>query len=116
MRESCLLNDIIRAVYPFMQLWRANVGSVRTAEGRYFSTGLPKGFTDLFGVLPAEHSKSGAAMPVFIEVKVKPNKPSPEQVKFIEEQRAKGAIAGVVYSIDELWALLLPYIKTINGE
>lgn len=111
MRESYLVNDIIKAVYPCLKLWRANVGRVRTADGRIFSTGLPKGFTDLFGVLPAEHSKSGAAMPVFIEVKIKPNKPSPEQVKFIEEQRTKGAIAGVCCSVDDAWELLIPYLR-----
>lgn len=111
MRESYLLNDIIRALYPAVKLWRANVGSVRTADGRHFGTGLPKGFSDLFGVLPAESSKSGCAVPVFIEVKTKGNKPSEDQIKFLDEQRAKGAAAGVVYSIDDAWELLLPFIK-----
>lgn len=111
MRESLLLNEIIRALYPAVKLWRANVGSVRTADGRYFSTGLPKGFPDLFGVLPAEMTKSGCAVPVFVEVKVRPNRPSEDQVKFLEEQKAKGAAAGVVYSVDDAWELLLPYLK-----
>lgn len=111
MRESYLVNDIIKAVYPCVKLWRVNVGRVRTADGRIFSTGLPKGFSDLFGVLPADQTKDGAARPVFVEVKVRPNKPTPEQVKFIEEQRSKGAVAGVCYSVDDVWDLLIPYLK-----
>lgn len=111
MRESNLLHDIIKAVYPCVKLWRANVGRVRTADGRYFSTGLPKGFPDLFGVFPADMTAEGAAIPVFIECKVRPNKPSPEQVRFIEEQRKNGAIAGVCYSVDDVWDLLIPHLK-----
>ncbi len=30
-------------------VFRVNVGKVRMADGRYFDTGLPKGFSDLFG-------------------------------------------------------------------
>ncbi len=112
MRESNLVNEIIRAAYPVMRLWRVNVGRVKTADGRIFSTGLPRGFSDLFGILPAENSANGQAVPVFIEVKVRPNKPSPEQIRFVEEQRKNGAVAGVVYSIDDVWELLLPHLKT----
>lgn len=111
MRESYLVNDIIKAVYPCMKLWRANVGRVKTSDGRYFSTGLPRGFSDLFGVLPADMTQKGVAIPVFIEAKVRPNKPTEEQVKFIAEQIDKGAIAGVCYSVDDVWELLIPHLK-----
>ena len=30
-------------------VFRANVGKVRTPDGRFFSTGLPSGYTDLSG-------------------------------------------------------------------
>ena len=116
MRESYLVNDLIRAAYPFMTLWRINTGSVMTRDGRRFSTGTPKGFPDLLGVLPAEHSRFGCAVPVFIEAKVKPNKPTAEQVKFIENMKAQGAVAGVCYSVDDFWELMIPVLKSPNKE
>lgn len=44
-------------------VFRANVGTARTVDGRYFNTGLPKGFSDLFGTV----KESGQAF--FVEVK-----------------------------------------------
>jgi Holliday junction resolvase len=76
-----------------------NVGLLRTKDGRYISTGLPKGFPDLFAV------KDGRAY--FIEVKIKPNTPSKEQEHFIELMQSSGCTAGVVYSVDEAVALVL---------
>ena len=116
MRESYLVNDLIRAAYPIMKLWRINTGSVMTRDGRRVSTGTPKGFPDLFGVLPAEYSKSGAALPVFIEAKVKPNKPTAEQLMFIDRMRAQGAVAGVCYSLDDFWELLIPVLKNPDNK
>lgn len=75
-------------------VFRANVGVMRTPDGRYVNTGIPKGFSDLFGVLP-----NGRAF--FIECKVKPNKPTPEQINFISAMQARGAYAGVAYSVEE---------------
>ncbi|MBF0818726.1 VRR-NUC domain-containing protein [Streptococcus acidominimus] len=74
--------------------FRANVGKVRTADGRYFDTGLPKGFSDLFGF------KSDGQI-FFIEVKNKTGRVRPEQAKFIERVRSFGALAGVARSVDE---------------
>ena len=74
-------------------VFRANVGKVKMKDGRWFDTGLPKGFSDLFAV------KSGHAY--FIEVKVKPNKPTPEQLNFIERMIQQGCPSGVAYSVDE---------------
>lgn len=74
--------------------FRTNVGKVRMADGRYFDTGLPKGFSDLFGFRP-----DGQIF--FIEVKNKTGRVRPEQVKFIEMVKKKGAIAGVARSVEE---------------
>ena len=79
-------------------VFRANVGAVKTEDGRYFTTGLPKGFSDLFAV------KNGRAY--FLEIKVKPNKPTPEQERFIEDMRAMGCAAGVVYSLEDALKLI----------
>lgn len=37
----------------------------------------------------------------FVEAKVKPNKPQPEQIKFIEKMQGMGCNAGVAYSVTE---------------
>ena len=82
-------------------VFRANVGSVKTERGTWFSTGLPKGFSDLLVI------KDGRAY--FIEVKTKPNTPSPEQEQFIEDMRAMGCSAGIAYSLEEA-------IELVGGE
>ena len=74
-------------------VFRANVGKIRMSDGRWFDTGLPKGFSDLFAV------KNGKIY--FIETKIKPNKPTDEQINFIEQMKNKGCVAGVVYSVNE---------------
>ena len=78
---------------------RLNVGLFYTKNGYPIRTGLPKGTSDLLAISP-----SGQA--IFIETKVHPRKPTAEQLNFIEVMRKQGAIAGVVYSIDELKILL----------
>ena len=74
--------------------FRINVGRVKTADGRWFSTGTPPGFSDLFAV------KDSRAY--FIEVKVAPNTPSDEQVNFLDQMRQRyGCAAGVAYSVED---------------
>lgn len=110
MRESYLVNDIIRGLYGCVKLWRVNVGTVKTADGRRFSTGLPKGFSDLFGILPSRYSKSGCPVPVFIECKVGANKPTDEQTAFLRAQKEIGCAAGVARSVSDAWAIILPFL------
>ena len=94
MSEMILMNSIKTALKNLgYAVFRANVGKVRLADGRFFDTGLPRGFSDLFAV------KDGRIC--FIEVKVKPNKPTIEQIDFIEKMKLQGCTAGVVYSIQE---------------
>jgi len=78
---------------------RLNVGLFYTKNGYPIRTGLPKGTSDLLAISP-----SGQA--VFIETKVHPRKPTAEQLNFIRVMQKQGAIAGVVYSIDDLNELL----------
>lgn len=75
-------------------VYRANVGKVRTTDGRYFDTGLPKGFPDLFGF-----RLDGQIF--FIEVKNQKGKVRPEQELFIRRARQQGALAGVARSVDD---------------
>lgn len=82
-------------------IFRANVGSWVTKDGRYVSTGLPNGFPDLFGVRLAD----GKA--VFIEVKKPDGKIRPEQAQFIGQMRRYGFIAGVAYSVEDARKIIL---------
>lgn len=95
MIEHDIQNEIRVAVSPWCAIFRANVGRVKTPDGRWFSTGLPQGFSDLFGV----RRRDGKA--VFIEVKRPGEKASPEQKKFIKVMKSLGAVAGVCYNTEE---------------
>lgn len=75
-------------------VFRANVGRFQTKDGRWFDTGLPKGFSDLMAV------KDGKVY--FIEVKTETGKASPEQLNFLAVMRDRyGCVAGIVRSVAE---------------
>ena len=95
MKEHELMNNIRVELskHGFIS-FRTNVGKIRMSDGRWFDTGLPKGFSDIFAISP-----NGQA--VFIECKVRPNKPTKEQEAFITVMRRQGCNAGVAYSIEE---------------
>jgi len=77
-------------------------GSLTIFDPRPLSTGLPVGFSDLFGVLPG-----GKAL--FVEVKSLKGKPSPAQENFLNTVLMRGAAAGVARSFEDV-------LKIINGE
>lgn len=79
--------------------FRTNVGKVKTFDGRYFDAGLPKGFSDLMIL------KSGKT--TFIELKVGKNKPSKAQLNFLHQMRKKGFKAGVAWTMDDIFNILL---------
>lgn len=79
---------------------RANVGTFFTEDGRAIKTGLPVGFSDLFGY------RAGDAVAYFIEVKTATGRASPAQLAFLAAMRARGAIAGIARSVDEAIALV----------
>lgn len=79
-------------------VFRANVGKFKLGDGRWFDTGLPKGFSDLFAI------KDGKVF--FFEVKVGKNKPSAEQINFIEQMRKRGCLAEVVYSLEDVFSCI----------
>lgn len=72
--------------------FRMNVGKMRTPDGRYFDTGVPVGFSDIFGFRECD----GRAF--FIEVKTKTGRASPKQKAFISAMQKAGAIAGICRS------------------
>lgn len=75
-------------------VFRINSGKVRMADGRWFDTGVPKGFSDLIAV------KDGKIF--FLEVKTETGKASPEQLNFLAVMRDRyGCTADIVRSVDD---------------
>lgn len=75
-------------------VFRINSGRIRMADGRWFDSGVPKGFSDLIAV------KGGRIF--FLEVKTETGKASPEQIKFLATMRDRyGCITGIVRSVEE---------------
>lgn len=75
-------------------VFRVNVGRFKTQDGRWFDTGLPKGFSDLMAV------KDGRVY--FLEVKTETGKASPEQLNFLAVMRDRyGCVASIVRSVDD---------------
>jgi len=95
MKESDIQNSIRLALNKYAVIFRNNVGSVRTKDGRIFSSGLPKGYSDLSGF-----RKSDGKM-IFLEVKTEKGKLRKEQIHFLNEMNKYPVIASVVRSADE---------------
>lgn len=98
--ETALMNEIRVALSEDCIIFRGNVGKVRMADGRFFDTGLPKGFSDLFGF-----RKSDGKM-VFVEVKTATGKVRPEQLQFLETVKKYGCLAGIARSVDDALAIV----------
>ncbi|WP_061777170.1 VRR-NUC domain-containing protein [Levilactobacillus senmaizukei] len=93
MREQEIQNQIRVAVSQNgCTIFRANVGKVKTDAGRWFDTGLPTGFPDLFGF---RHSDKQI---FYIEVKNENGKPRDDQVKFHEFLMSRNIIHGIARS------------------
>lgn len=76
-------------------VFRTNVGKVKTADGRWFDSGLPVGFPDLMGYKP----DNGRIF--FIEVKTPTGRRRKDQVAFAKGLRDKHVIYGTVRSAEE---------------
>lgn len=98
--EHAIQNEIRLALKDICVMFRINVGSAYTLNGNYFRTGVPKGFSDLFGFRRSD----GKA--VFIEVKTPTGRVSGEQKKFINQMRASGAIAGICRNAEDALKLI----------
>lgn len=93
-------SDLMRAIMVALSadghfVARANVGLFFTADGRPVKTGLPKGFSDLFG------HRCQDARAFYLEVKNPKGRPSPEQLAFISAMKKRGAIAAIVRSVED---------------
>lgn len=81
------------------QVFRANVGLFFTKDGRPVRSGLPVGFSDLFGF-------TSDGRPYFLEIKTATGRIRPEQDAFLEAMRRRGAVAGVARSVQDARDLL----------
>ena len=101
MREGDLMRSIMVALSEDGHfVARANVGLFFTKDGRPVHAGLPVGFSDLFG------HRAGDARAFYLEVKTPTGRATPQQLAFIAAMQRRGALAGVVRSVDEARAVL----------
>ena len=89
-------------------VFRTNVGKVKTAEGRWFDTGLPSGFPDIMGFKP-ENGKI-----YFIEVKTPVGHRRKDQINFANFLRDKCAIYGVARSAEEAVTIVRDELKVLE--
>ena len=89
-------------------VFRTNVGKVKTADGRWFDTGLPSGFPDLMGYKP-ENGKI-----YFIEVKTPKGRRRADQVTFANGLRDKNVIYGVARSAEEAIEIVRNELKLLE--
>lgn len=126
MREQEIQNKIRLAISKLGVYFRANVGTgwrgrTYTKRGNTLtitdpvplSTGLPKGFSDLFGATIVEITPEmvGDKLAIFtlIEVKTPTGRVSKEQQNFLNVMKEAGAICGVARSEADA-------IKIIGGD
>ena len=76
-------------------IFRTNVGKVKTADGRWFDTGLPKGFPDLMGFRWSD------GRIFFIEVKSATGRPRPDQIIFHKFLQSHSVIHGIARSPED---------------
>ena len=86
-------------------------GSVTVKNARPFSTGVPRGYSDLSGVktvtVTSDMVGKKIGVAVFAEVKTDTGRIRDEQEKFLSVMKGKGAIAGIVRSVDD-------FVKLVN--
>jgi len=91
-------------------VFRANVGKVKTADGRWFDSGLPTGFSDLMGYKP----ENGRVF--FIEVKTPVGRRRKDQIRFANGLRDKNVIYGVARSAEEAVTIVRNELKILEDR
>lgn len=128
MSEHSIQNQIRNALAGKGLIFRANVGQAWTGDAtrlpgpgrrvllenaRPFNTGLPPGFSDLFGLVPVVVTPEmvGQTVAVFtaLEVKTGKGKASDKQAAFIKAVNDNGGRAGVVRSAEDA-------VRVVAGE
>lgn len=115
MKESNIQNAIRLALGGHATIFRANVGQAWTGQevvrhgrdvylrdARPLSTGLPPGFSDLFGWVTMD----GVARFLALECKSERGRVSPDQARFLAAVQAAGGLSAVVRSPEEALAVV----------
>ncbi|WP_308533266.1 VRR-NUC domain-containing protein [uncultured Peptoniphilus sp.] len=97
--EKTIQDQIRTALSYYCHVYRANVGVFKQGS-RFISTGLPKGFPDLFGF----RHKDGKFF--VIEVKNIKGRLSPEQIAFGKEMAKYNILYGVARSIEDAFKIV----------
>lgn len=97
--EKTIQDQIRSALSYHCVVFRANVGTFKQGN-RFISTGLPKGFPDLFGF-----RKSDGKM-FFIEVKNVKGRLSPEQINFGKQMEEMKVLYGVARSVEDAFKIV----------
>jgi len=92
---DCGIHDVLA--------FHINPGKIRLPDGTWFDTGVPNGWPDIT-IFP------GDSKVLFVEVKIKPNKPSSNQLKIISLLRSKGNIVAVIYTWEQWVDFSMMYI------
>lgn len=110
--EEAVIQDSIRVslAQAGYIVFRTNVGKVKTADGRWFDSGLPIGFPDLVGYKP----ENGRIY--FIEVKTATGRRRKDQVAFANGLRNKNVIYGVARSADEAVTIVRDELKILEDK
>lgn len=131
MREQGIQNTIRNALAGLCLAFRANVGQAWTGkvekirrggmipvqpgdvvirDARPFSTGLPKGFSDLFGLVSVTITPEmvGQRFARFfaLEVKTDKGRATTDQTNFLEAVRKQGGLSAVVRSAEDAQAII----------
>lgn len=108
--EQIAAMDWLRLQHPKLADYTLHIGNERKAS--YYAgyimkrMGVLKGASDLFMAWPC-----GGFHGLFIEVKSKIGKPTPEQTAFIKRMNEVGYFAKVCYGADEVISTMQDYIK-----
>lgn len=105
--ESLLVKAVIQYLETRYKAVAIRVNSGMTVigegKGKRVVRGAAKGTSDVIACLRrAEHFYSDYGIFCAFECKVKPNRATKEQEAFLESIRARGGVAGVVYSLDDV--------------
>lgn len=108
-KEQAIQDDIrVSLAQAGYVVFRTNVGKVKTADGRWFDTGLPTGFPDLMGYKP----ENGRIF--FLEVKTLSGRRRADQVAFANGLRDKHVIYGTVRSAEEAVGIVNNELKILE--
>lgn len=115
MSEHAIQNRIRLALAGKATVFRGNVGQAWTGaevvrhgrdvylrDARPLDTGLPKGFSDLFGFVTMD----GVARFLALEVKSQSGRTTEDQERFLAAVRAAGGLAAVVRSPEDALAVI----------